>query len=134
MEKIGNIGWFITNEEKAELEAIIKRLECILNVDSEKGGGPAIAEPNTIPYDPHLFRINGPCPQCPNCPWKNPGDWTWRPWQAPWYGPGDPIPTEYKIGDGEWWKQPYYTSTTAEGPNTVKDSRTNDPDITLKCQ
>lgn len=129
MEKIGNIGWFITDEEKAELETIIKRLEHILNVDSEKKGEPTITEPNTIPYDPNQFRINDPYPQCPNCPWKNPnpniGDWTWRPWQAPWYGPWEPVPTDWKIGDGEWWKhQPYCTSTTGDNPDVVKETLT----------
>ena len=121
MEKLGNIGWFITNEEKSELEAIITRLEYILNVGSEKKGEPTITEPNTIPYDPHPFGINEP--PCPKCPWKNPADWTWRPEQAPWYG--EPIFKDYKVGDGEWWKNsPYCTTTTGYEPNAVKESKT----------
>ena len=88
-----------------------------------------------LPYDGEPIEINKP--GCPNCPWKNPADWTWRPWQAPWYGdPGEPIsPKDWKVGDGEWWKhQPYCTSTTEDNPNAVKDSRTNDPNDIMKCQ
>jgi hypothetical protein len=109
MEKIGNVGWFMTNEEKLEMEDIIKELTHILKTEDQTG----FNEP-TVPYNPNQYPV-----------WKNPADWTWRPWQAPWYGPGDPVPTEYKIGDGEWWKnQPYCTSTTGYDPNVVKDTLT----------
>jgi len=128
MERIGNAGWFMTDEEYDKLNVALDLLGGLLGKrmidDTLTGGG------GTIPYDPQPIEINKSYPQCPNCPWRNPnpniGDWTWRPWQAPWYGPGDPIPTEYKIGDGEWWKhQPYCTSATND-PNVVKESKTND--------
>ena len=127
MERIGNAGWFVTDEEYEKLLAALDILGSLLGkkmVDNNLTGGDG-----TIPYDPQPIEINKP--GCPNCPWKNPnpdiGDWTWRPWQAPWYGdPGEPIsPKEWKIGDGEWWKhQPYCTSTTDDNPNAVKETLT----------
>lgn len=124
MERVGNAGWFMTDEEYDKLNVALDLLGGLLGkrvIDDTLTGGNG-----TIPYDPQPIKINESYPQCPNCPWKNPADWTWRPWQAPWYGPGDPIPTEYKIGDGEWWKhQPYCTSATND-PNVVKESKTSD--------
>ena len=123
MERIGNAGWFVTDEEYEKLLAALDILGSLLGkkmVDNNLTGGDG-----TIPYDPQPIEINKP--GCPNCPWKNPADWTWRPWQAPWYGdPGEPIsPKEWKIGDGEWWKhQPYCTSTTDDNPNAVKETLT----------
>ena len=129
MEKIGKIGWFLTDEEMAKLQEAFDTLRLVLprkedeNTDTLTGD-----KGNTIPYAPNQgIGINEPCP---NCPWRNPnpdiGDWTWRPWQAPWYGnPGKPIsPDEWKIGDGEWWKyQPYCTSTTADNSNAAKETK-----------
>jgi hypothetical protein len=139
MERIGNAGWFVTDEEYEKLLAALDILSSLLGkkmVDNTLTGG---YDKVNLPYDGEPIEINKP--GCPNCPWKNPnpniGDWTWRPWQAPWYGdPGEPIsPKEWKVGDGEWWKhQPYCTSTTEDNPNAVKDSRTNDPDNIMKCQ
>lgn len=122
MERVGNAGWFMTDEEYDKLNIALDLLGGLLGkrvIDDTLTGD------SGVPYDKNI-KINESYPQCPNCPWKNPGDWTWRPWQAPWYGPGDPIPTEYKIGDGEWWKhQPYCTSATND-PNVVKESKTSD--------
>lgn len=138
MERIGDAGWFMTNEEHEKLLKVLDILESFspdtLEMPKDKNVFPY--DRVDLPYDQGPIKINEPYPQCPNCPWKNPGDWTWRPWQAPWYGnPGDPIPTEYKVGDGEWWKhQPYCTSTTEDNPNSVKDGRTIDPDDIMKCQ
>ena len=139
MERIGNAGWFLTDEEYEKLLAALDILGSLLGkkmTDNTLTGG---YDKVKLPYDGEPIEINKP--GCPNCPWKNPnpniGDWTWRPWQAPWYGdPGEPIsPKEWKVGDGEWWKhQPYCTSTTEDNPNAVKDSRTNDPDDIMKCQ
>ena len=121
MEKIGNAGWFITNEEHDKLTEVYELLKGLFGTSLTGGDG------GTIPYNPQPIGINEPCP---NCPWKNPnpgiGDWTWRPWQAPWYGnPGEPIsPQKWKIGDGEWWKyQPYCTSTTADNSNAAKETK-----------
>ena len=119
MEKIGNIGWFITNEEKCELETIIERLGHILNLHSEKKNDLSGTEPCTTPYDQQPIEINKPCPQCP---WKNPADWTWRPWQAPWYT----SPTEWKFDDGDWWRHVPYCTSSTDDPNVVKESKTND--------
>lgn len=139
MERIGNAGWFMTDEEYEKLLAALDILGSLLGkkmTDNTLTGG---YDKVNLPYDGEPIEINKP--GCPNCPWRNPnpniGDWTWRPWQAPWYGdPGEPIsPKEWKVGDGEWWKhQPYCTSTTEDNPNAVKDSRTNDPDDIMKCQ
>ena len=135
MERIGNAGWFMTDEEYEKLLAALDILGSLLGkkmVDNTLTGG---YDKVNLPYDGEPIEINKP--GCPNCPWKNPADWTWRPWQAPWYGdPGEPIsPKEWNVGDGEWWKhQPYCTSTTEDNPNAVKDSRTNDPDDIMKCQ
>lgn len=117
MERVGNAGWFMTDEEYDKLNIVLDLLSGLL--------GKRMID-DTLTGDPQPIKINESYPQCPTCPWKNPADWTWRPWQAPWYGPGDPIPTEYKIGDGEWWKhQPYCTSATND-PNVVKESKTSD--------
>ena len=137
MEKVGKIGWFLTNDEMEDItnniEAIRRHVEDLthllpgwedgteeLELTDEGGGKLPYTPPNTID-------INTPCPY--NCPWKNPnpniGDWTWRPWQAPWYGPGVP-PQKYEVGDGRWWEnQPYCTYTTDDNPNAVKDTKTN---------
>ena len=135
MERIGNAGWFMTDEEYEKLLAALDILCGLLGKkmtdDTLTGGYDKVK----LPYDGEPIEINKP--GCPNCPWKNPADWTWRPWQAPWYGdPGEPIsPKDWKVGDGEWWKhQPYCTSTTEDNPNAVKDSRTNDPNDIMKCQ
>ena len=135
MERIGNAGWFMTDEEYEKLLAALDILGGLLGKkmtdDTLTGGYDKVK----LPYDGEPIEINKP--GCPNCPWKNPADWTWRPWQAPWYGdPGEPIsPKDWKVGDGEWWKhQPYCTSTTEDNPNAVKDSRTNDPNDIMKCQ
>ena len=121
MEKIGNAGWFMTDEEYDKLNIALDLLGVLLGkrvIDDTLTGDSGVS------YDKNI-KINESYPQCPNCPWKNPGDLTWKPWQAPWYGPGDPIPTEYKIGDGEWWKhQPYCTSTTND-TNVVKENKTS---------
>ena len=131
MERIGNAGWFLTDEEYEKLLAALDILSSLLGkkmTDDTLTGGDG-----TIPHDHQPIKINEPYQPCPNCPWKNPnpniGDWTWRPWQAPWYGdPGEPIsPKEWKVGDGEWWKhQPYCTSTTEDNPNAVKDTKTDE--------
>jgi len=123
MERIGNAGWFMTDEEHDKLITVLDLLSDFFEKGTLTGG-----DGRTIPYDPQPFKINESYPQCPNCPWKNPADWTWRPWQAPWYGiPPEPVPTDYKVGDGEWWKnQPYCTSTAEDNPNVVKESKTND--------
>ena len=144
MEKIANVGWFLTNEEMAKiveayelLGKIIPRPGCEEGLAGDNGG--------TIPYTtPDAPEKNKPCDKeygspCPNCPFNQPyklwWDWTWRPWQAPWYGPGEAVPTDWKIGDGEWWKHhPYCTSTTEDKPNTVKDTRTNGQDNAFKWQ
>lgn len=139
MERIGNIGWFLTDEEYERISnAVIVIKEIIDSVKPKNGHPDNITDPDLsggVPYEPNHGgnELNIPDP-CPNCPWKgnglnpwvNPADWTWRPWQAPWYGPGDPInPNDWKIGDGEWWKhQPYCTSTTADDPNAVKQTKT----------
>ena len=118
MEKIGNAGWFLTNEEYkkiAEACDILTNLFKTVTLTSDDGAA--------IPSDPQPIKINEPYPQCPGCPWKNPADWTWRPEQAPWYG--EPIFKDYKVGDGEWWKNaPYCTTTTEDNPNAVKESKT----------
>ena len=120
MERIGNAGWFMTDEEHDKLIAVLDLLS-----DFFEKGTLTSGDGRTIPYDPQPIKINESYPQCPNCPWKNPADWTWRPWQAPWYGPGEPVPTDWKIGDGEWWKNsPYCTSTTEDNPNAVKQTKT----------
>lgn len=130
MEKIGNIGWFLTDEEMAKLEEAFDALRTIMpGFEDGLNSGPADLthtgdKVNSVPYTPNQgIGINEPCPQCP---WKNPADWMWRPWQAPWYGPGDPIPTKWEIGDGEWWKhQPYCTtSTSADNPDGVNETIT----------
>ena len=134
MERIGNAGWFVTDEEYEKLLAALDILGSLLGKkitdDTLTGGYDKVK----LPYDGEPIEINKP--QCPNCPWKNPADWTWRPWQAPWYGdPGEPIsPKEWKVGDGEWWKHQPYCTSTEDNPNTVKDSRTIDPDDIMKCQ
>ena len=113
----------MTDEEYDKLNVALDLLGGLLGkrvIDDTLTGGD-----RTIPYDPQPIKINEPYQQCPNCPWKNPPDWTWRPWQEPWYGPGDPILTDYKIGDGEWWKhQPYCTSTTGYNPDAIKETLT----------
>lgn len=124
MERIGNAGWFMTNEEHEKLLAAFNLLGSLLG--KEMTDGTLTGGDGTIPCDPQTIKINEPYPQCPNCPWKNPADQLWRPWTAPWYygNPGEPIsPDEWKIGDGEWWKhQPYCTSTTDDNPNAVKET------------
>jgi len=129
MERIGNAGWFVTDEEYEKLFAALDILGSLLGkkmVDNTLTGG---YDKVNLPYDGEPIEINKP--GCPNCPWKNPnpniGDWTWRPWQAPWYViPPEPVPTDYKVGDGEWWKhQPYCTSTTEDNQNMVKDTKTD---------
>ena len=128
MERIGNAGWFMSNEEYENLNLALDLLGRLLGkrvIDDTLtcDSGVPYNEVN-FPYDKNI-KINESYPQCPNCPWKNPGDWTWRPWQAPWYGPGEPVPTDWKIGDGEWWKhQPYCTSTTGYNPDVVKETLT----------
>ena len=125
MERIGNAGWFITNDEYNRLLNAYDLLRGLFD-------GAKTSE-NKEYENPQEIGIN--MPYCPNCPYRNPADWTWRPWQAPWYGPGEPVPTDWKIGDGEWWKhQPYCTSTTEDNPNTVKDTRTNGQDNAFKCR
>ena len=131
MERIGDAGWFMTNEEHDKFLKALAVLESFspdaLEMPEEKKTLPY--DKVNLPYDQGPIKINEPYPQCPNCPWKNPADWTWRPWQAPWYGdPGEPIsPKEWKVGDGEWWKhQPYCTSTTEDNPNAVKDTKTDE--------
>lgn len=116
MEKIGNIGWFVTNEEFKKISECIDVFKEVSDKFDEKH--------NTEP----VIRQ-----------WENPVDWTWRPWQAPWYVgrryEDNPYFTkewmendncqEYKIDDGEWWKhQPYCTSTTTSDPNMVRNTRT----------
>ena len=135
MERIGDAGWFMTNEEH---DKFLKALAIL-----ESFGQDAIELPEEnkalpydrvdLPYDQGPVKINEACPNCPWAgkdikPWLNPADWTWRPWQAPWYGiPSEPVPTDYKVGDGEWWKhQPYCTSTTEGNPNVVKDTKTDE--------
>ena len=145
MEKVGKIGWFLTNEEMEDItndiEAIRRHVEDLTHLlpgweDGMEEHELTDEDGRKLPYTPpNTININKPCPNCPwggkeINPWVNPADWTWRPWQAPWYGaPGEPIhPDEFKIGDGEWWKhQPYCTSTTDDNPNVVKDSKTNEP-------
>lgn len=136
MEKVGKIGWFLTNEEMEDItndiEAIRRHVDDLTRLLPGWEDGENITEDGngTLPYTPpNTIDINTPCPY--NCPWKNPnpniGDWTWRPWQAPWYGPGVP-PQKYEVGDGRWWEnQPYCTSTTDDNPNVVKDSKTIEP-------
>ena len=128
MERIGNVGWFMTDEEHEKLLAVLDLLSDFFEKGTLTGGNGTIPYDRVdLPYDHQPIKINEPYPQCPNCPWKNPADWTWRPWQAPWYGPGEPVPTDWKIGDGEWWKNyPYCTSTTEDNPNAVKESKTID--------
>ena len=106
MERIGNAGWFMTDEEHDKLIAVLDLLS-----DFFEKGTLTSGDGRTIPYDPQPIKINESYPQCPNCPWKNPADLTWRPWQAPWYGPGEPVPTDWKIGDGEWWKNSPYCNS-----------------------
>lgn len=122
MERIGNAGWFMTDEEHEKFLAVLDLLSGFYEKTTITGGYDKV----NLPYDNGPIEINKP--QCPNCPWKNPGDWTWRPWQAPWYGiPPEQVPTDYKVGDGEWWKhQPYCTSTTEDNPNAVKDTKTDE--------
>ena len=129
MERIGNIGWFLTDKEMAKLQEAFDTLRLVLPRSEDENTSTLTDDKgNTIPYTPNQgIGINESYPRCPNCPWKNPADWTWRPWQAPWYGPGEPVPTDWKIGDGEWWKNyPYCTSTTEDNPNAVKESKTID--------
>ena len=130
MERIGNVGWFLTDKEMAKLQEAFDTLRLVLPRKNEENTSKLTGdEGNTIPYMPNQgIGINEPCPLCPNCPWKNPADQLWRPWTAPWYygNPGEPIsPDEWKIGDGEWWKhQPYCTSTTDDNLNAVKETLT----------
>lgn len=134
MEKVGKIGWFLTNEEMEDItndiEVIRRHVDDLTRLLPGWEDGENITDDGngTLPYTPpNTIDINTPCPE--NCPWKNPnpniGDWTWRPWQAPWYRPGVP-PQKYEVGDGRWWEnQPYCTSTTDDNPNAVKDTKTN---------
>ena len=144
MEKIGNIGWFLTNEEMAKLQGAFETLRLLLPRPGEEEN--ITLNPNRgigLPYTPpQEIEINKPCPNCPWSgkeinPWVNPADWTWRPWQAPWYGaPGEPIhPDEFKVGDGEWWKhQPYCTSSTEDNPNAVKETKSTGEAGECQCQ
>ena len=137
MERIGNVGWFLTDKEMAKLQEAFDTLRLVLPRKEDENTGTLTGDKgNTIPYTPNQgIGINEPCPQCPNCPWKNPADLTWRPWQAPWYGPGEPVPTDWKIGDGEWWKNsPYCTSTTADNPNAVKETKTTGDAGEYQCK
>ena len=143
MERIGNIGWFLSDEEYERISNSIIVISEILDSCKVKAcktqdyhdncAEPLKDAPNiTYPV------LNEPIPTCPHCPWKgdnpwkiwqNPADWTVRPEHLPWYGdPGEPIsPKEWKVGDGEWWKhQPYCTSTTEDNPNAVKDTKTSE--------
>jgi hypothetical protein len=114
MDRIGPAGWFITDEEYNEIVALLDTLEKMFRKEKTD------YEKLNLPYEPRL-RPNEP--SYPKCPWNNPCDWTWRPEQAPWYG--EPIFKDYKVGDGEWWKNsPYCTSTTEDNPNAVKESKT----------
>ena len=142
MERIGNVGWFMTDEEYEKLLAALDILGSLLGKkmtdDTLTGGYDKVK----LPYDGEPIEINKPCPNCPwggkeINPWVNPADWTWRPWQAPWYGnPGEPIsPNDWKVGDGEWWKhQPYCTSTTEDNPNAVKETKTTGEAGECQCQ
>ena len=139
MERIGNVGWFVTDSEMAKLQEAFDTLRLVLPRKEDENTGTLTEDKgNTIPYTPNQgIGINEPCPQCPNCPWKNPADLTWRPWQAPWYGePGKTVrPEEFKIGDGEWGKNsPYCTSTTADNPNAVKETKTTGDAGEYQCK
>jgi hypothetical protein len=100
MEKIGNVGWFITNEECNIFKETYTILKGIFGDDN--------------------LTINQPTPN--TTPWKNPADWTWRPWQAPWYGEGPcdpPYPGDYTT------HQPYCTCTTEHDSDATKEIITN---------
>ena len=134
MEKIGNIGWFLTNEEMAKLQGAFETLRLLLPRPGEEENLTITGvKENGIPYTPPGSIDIDPCPNCPwkgkeVKPWVNPADWTWRPEQAPWYGaPGEPIhPDDWKIGDPPgWWKDsPYCTSTSGLDPNEVEETKT----------
>lgn len=116
MERIGNVGWFMTDEEHNELLALLDGFCGLFGkqvIDRNFANEPLIDQQECPKPE-----INKPCPNYPyQYPWTNPWDWTWRPWQAPWY--------EYEVGDGEWWKNPPYCSTTTgEDPNLVKNTYT----------
>lgn len=118
MERIGNVGWFMADEEYDEIMALLDTLGKMFRKE-ETITTPGYDRVN-LPYEPGLKPNEQ---SCPKCPWKNPADWTWRPEQAPWYG--EPIFKDYKVGDGEWWKNPTYcTTTTGYEPNAVKESKT----------
>ena len=131
MEKIGNTGWFLTNEEYERISnAIIVIQEIVDSVKCKQGHADNIALKQKE-YESNEFAETTQTHPCPNCPWKdnwkpwtNPVDWRWRPEQAPWYG--EPIDFKrYEVGDGEWWKhQRYCTSTTEDNPNIVKETKT----------
>ena len=138
MERIGNVGWFLSNEEYETIMDSVNKVRVLLeSVKTLKSSeGKSITEGDDLGKvtieqveDPDFNRLAQQHPDCSKCPWSpwslnpkpyiNPCDWTWRPWQAPWYS------EEYKVGDGEWWKhQPYCTCTTDDNPNVVKDTKT----------
>ena len=137
MERIGNVGWFLSNEEYETIMDSINKvrvlLESVKTLKSSEGKSLTEGDGDMEEIKLNDKGFNEPvATPCPNCPWKgnglnpwvNPADWTWRPWQAPWYvDPGEI--KKFEIGDGEWWKhQPYCTSTTDDNPNVVKDTKT----------
>lgn len=143
MERIGTAGWFLSNEEYEKLSQAIDTIKALVDsvkaIRARDGRDLTLNDPGKVVIeeieDPGFNKQAQMQPDCSRCPWSpwslnpkpyiNPCDWTWRPWQAPWYG------EEYKVGDGEWWKhQPYCTSTTDDNPNAVKESKSNiDPHL-----
>ena len=139
MERIGKIGWFLNDEEFERISNAIIVIQEVLDSVKVNAG----SEPGDLTLKPGQGNGTLPLNPCPNCPWKgneinpwvNPADWTWRPWQAPWYGDPGEI-KRFEVGDGEWWKhQPYCTSTIEDNPNVVKETKSNiDPDFINKLR
>lgn len=101
MEKIRNVGWFITDEEMQKIERAYEILQSLIprtQLTSNDGAA--------LKVDDGSAEI-GIRHRCDDCPFAQKGGWT--------------------VGDAGWWKNyPFITTSTDENPDCVKDSNTTD--------